>query len=158
MKLSLTPQEITEGKLIKRWGKKRLSEIRETLAKRQPIGIFGGAMMGNRVVSLVYPHQLEPGEQKRFILSFTPVWCMAMVGCHIRSSEIRILVVKFDHGQFEFSDDGEKSSTATMSGPGVDPSVVRDSETKLVQLLESYPNNHAVMRCRNHIAQHFSKK
>lgn len=155
MKLNLTTKELELNETTKRYSEKKRIEISEVLANKKPVKIRNIIHQG-RWVNLVYPTSLTPLPDKRATLTFKPVWSRAMIGCHIKSSDIRILVVKFDHGQFEFSHKGENPSTATMEGPGCDPSVVAESETKLADILEKYSDNPAVKFCKKHIAMRFA--
>jgi len=151
MKISFSHDEITQGFRQRRHGEKQKSKLREEIAKRIPLFLSKPQIVDGRRITAVFPKEFRDVENGETLLTFKPIWARVMVGCHIRSSNIRVVVAQFDHGQFEFTDEGEKPSTATMSGPGVDPQDVEKSELALPHVManDCAPVAHLVEHIRN---------
>lgn len=158
MKISLSLEELTNGIQIKRRGQRFRDNIADTLANKLPASIGAPILLNGRSFNMIYPHSFKDTSDKLTELKFTPVYSMAMIGCHVRSTNIRILVVQFDHGQYEFSDDGEQSSAFTMDGPGCDPVEVEKSHTALIRILLDNKDSEPVRHCLRHIQKHFAAR
>lgn len=78
-----------------------------------------------------------------------------LVGCHARTKDLRVAVVEFPHGQFEFSAESVRPSKFTTNGAGVDPEVVESSKRALSTLITKEPFNPIVRRIILHISENF---
>lgn len=136
MTLTVTPCEIQNHQKVWRIGDKRLSEIKEAIATCEPIRIRPTAVNG-RYYRLLIPKTIEPAPDKQYRLTFKPFWNRCYRGCHIRSDEIRLLVIELEDGsklQFEPDKHTPSACSWTTSGAGVGRDAEEDAEALLCRL------------------------
>lgn len=128
MKINLNIEELKYGATIRRLGKQQLEKIPEAIANKRPILLSKPAILDNRWIAVIQPHSVTPMSDGKYEFKFKPAWCRVMVVCHMRSTKVKSVVAEFDHGQYEFTEGGERPSSYTLSGPGVDPEMVQEAQ------------------------------
>lgn len=140
MKLRILPDELETGEHLLFVGKKRRDEFNSIVASYTPIVLIAPVPQGSRFCSVIVPFDLAPTETSRQRLRFYPVWCRCFKVCHLRSTQIKMVVCEFPEGQIAFDHTGASPSTFTLSGNGVGAAVVNDAEIELGRVIDSAPN------------------
>lgn len=124
--------------MVLRCGEKRAATIRECIATRQIVATKSPVLLGTQRYTAVLPYALTLIEGTRHRLSFVPIWCLCYIGCHMRSSIIRVVVLEIEGGKkLEFTEVGWRSSNYTTRGPGVGEEAVQEAELALGKVVES---------------------
>lgn len=147
MKISLTLKELGEGvKGECRFRKDRLIDIERSARNREALGLANPLRKEGQTYSVVIPthfdHRQANGKQE---LYFYPVYQRCWTVCHIRSNNVKAVILELNGRQLEFDEvkDGEPCQFTTV-GDGVGEEAVRNSEVKLAALLEQVPRSPVV--------------
>lgn len=134
MKLNITPQELEDGFMFKRIGEKKLPDWQAIARQKQPMALSRPVSYNGKTYRLAVITELEPDPERGYKISFNPVWGRAYRGCHVRSSNVRIIVCEFESVKLQFDDTGHSPSSFTTNGPGVGREAEEDAERLLPEL------------------------
>lgn len=151
MKLQIDTEALENSRWRGLVGEKRAEKFRDAMSKKELIVLSKPIVYRERYVHCVKPTKFELMSDGFGEIGFQVVDSRVLVGCHMRSTEAKILVVEFPWGQFQFDKDGCKSSNFTTNGPGVDPETVEKSKSMLAKLFHDDPSNQLVRAVLQHI-------
>lgn len=146
MKISLTLKELHEGVKECRFREDKLIDMEILARRREALGLANPLHHGNRTYSVVIPTRFEHRASGRQELYFFPVYQRCWTVCHIRSHNLRSVILELENGkQLEFNGGKEPIVTHyTTAGDGVGEQAVEKSEIKLAALLEQVPRSHVL--------------
>lgn len=164
MKLTLYAPDIEARKITRRWGEKRLSDVKTILANRELIQLEPLSHNGS-VYTAIRPAGLDTTPEGS-VLRFVPISCRVFLVYDRKSSELQKVVLELGSNgstkQTQFTVDMQFAETVKnskdqlsrvivgpgdhrTSGPGVDPQVVEESQKVLGKLLKT-DNAHPLVR------------
>jgi hypothetical protein len=138
MTLSFTADELASGRKTWRVGDKRRGELKDAVLLCEPIRLKP-MLLERRFIRLVIPNAFEPAPDGMWELTFLPLWCRAYVGCHIRSADIRVLVIETQTEKLSFDSSGYSACSFRTSGAGVGRDAEEEAEALLPRLFGMTP-------------------
>lgn len=140
MRLTLTLPELEQGYSIQNGIRERITELKFTAERKEPVAITPIVDHERRIISSVLlTEYLDLGRDTSLQIKFRPVWCKTFTVCSYNKDSLQAVVVELPNGQFWVDQDGCRPCDMTLNGSGTDPHVVHHSQFILGDLLVERP-------------------
>lgn len=159
MKLSITLPDLKAGFRTMRISARRDGDWTMAGNRKQPIALKTPIQWNGRTYRAVVLTDVSPDAdpKKGYRISFRPIWGRAYKGCHIRSSDIRVLVCEFEDRKMQFDNHGASPCEFTTNGAGVGREAEEEAEWALATLLNDPPAKGPIRHLVNFISKTFAK-